>query len=137
VKNVLSFSKYDPNKEYKRETRRDIDLKYIRNSKEYRRIIDLGFKDVTSHQQDLNNTIKLTRRIKKQSERGHDDVFYTIHPSGTVRRYNPPKSEEIPSGSGNDIKKFESPFRGSRGYLKAFRYLYNYLTRKEEKGNFR
>lgn len=137
MKNLLNFKNYDPNDEYKSDSRREISLESIRKSPDYRRILELGFKEDTSHQQELNNTIKFVRTRKKQREKGHDDVFYTIHPSGTVRRYNPIKGEEVPEGSGNDIKKFDTPFLKSRDYKKALRYLWQYLLRKQEKGDFR
>jgi len=136
VKNLLSFKNYNPEGEYKVETRRELNLDAIRNTPEYMKIIRLGFKDDTSHQQELNNTIKFVRTTKKQKERGHDDVFYTVHPSGTVRRYNPIRSEETPEGNGNDIKKFK-PFKTANDYRKGLRYLYEYLIRKQQKGDFR
>ena len=108
----------------------------VRNSPEYRDVLLLGFKDATSHQQDLNNTIKFVRSRKKQKERGHDDVFYTIHPSGIIRRYNPIKSDETPEGNGNDLIRFK-PFRTGKDYRKGLKYLHDYLVRKEEKGDFR
>jgi hypothetical protein len=137
VKNLLSFKNYKPEKEYKSKTRREIDLDSVRRSPDYRRIINLGFKEDTSHQQELNNTLKFVRTRKKQSEKGHDDVFYTIHPTGTVRRYNPVKGDETPEGSGNDIKKFDKPFKGAKDYIKALNYLWQYLLRKQERKDFR
>lgn len=136
MKNLLSFKKYNPELEYKVETRRELDMEDVRNSPEYRNVLSLGFKDVTSHQQDLNNTIKFVRSRKKQKERGHDDVFYTIHPSGIIRRYNPIKSDETPEGNGNDLIRFK-PFRTEKDYRKGLKYLREYLVRKEEKGDFR
>jgi hypothetical protein len=136
VKNLLSFKKYNPELEYKVETRRELDMEDVRNSPEYRNVLSLGFKDVTSHQQDLNNTIKFVRSRKKQKERGHDDVFYTVHPSGIIRRYNPIKSDETPEGNGNDLIRFK-PFRTEKDYRKGLKYLREYLVRKEEKGDFR
>ena len=137
MKNLLNFKNYDPSNEYKADSRREISLDSIRKSADYRRILELGFKEDASHQQELNNTLKFIRTRKKQKEKGHDDVFYTVHPSGTVRRYNPIKGEEVPEGSGNDIKKFDRPFLNSRDYRKALRYLWQYLLRKQEKGDFR
>lgn len=137
MKNLKKFKDYDPSDEYKEDSRRSIDLDYLRNSIDYERVIKMGFSEETSHQQELNNTIKFVRTKNKQKERGHDDVFYTIHPSGTVRRYNPIKSEEVPEGSGNDIKKFDRPFRSAGDYKKALRYLWQYIKRKEQKGDFR
>ena len=110
MENLLNFKDYEPAEEYKSESRRSLNLDSVRGSKEYKRIIKLGFEEETSHQQEINNTMKFIRTKQKQKEKGHDDVFYTIHPTGTVRRYNPIKSEEIPQGSGNDIKKFIEPF---------------------------
>ena len=136
MKHIISFKNYKPDLEYKVETRRDLDLDVIRNMREYKKILGLGFKDITSHQQELNNTIKFVRTRKKQKERGHDEVFYTIHPSGTVRRYNPIKADETPEGSGNDLRKFP-PFKTIRDYRKGLEYLHDYLQRKEEKGDFR
>ena len=107
---LLEYEKYDPRDEYDAETRRELSLEKIRKTKDYRRIIDLGFKEVHSHQQDLNNTLKFVRTKNKESEKGHGDVFYTVHPSGIVRRYNPEKSHEIPQGGGNDIRRFPRPF---------------------------
>lgn len=137
MKNLLSFKNYRPGKEYKTETRRELDLDVIRSSADYRKIIELGFKEDTSHQQELNNTLKFVRTSKKQKERGHDDVFYTVHPTGTVRRYNPIRSEDTPEGSGNDIKKFNRPFSTIRDYRKGLKYLYGYLIRKQKRGDFR
>jgi hypothetical protein len=137
MKNLLSFKKYDPEKEYKKDFRREINLDSIKKTKAFKRILDLGFEENSSHQQDLNNTLKFTRVKKKQSEPGHADVFYTIHPSGTVRRYNPIKSAEIPEGEGNDIKKFPQPFKSGKDYIKALNYLWQYLKRKESQKNFR
>jgi hypothetical protein len=119
------------------DTRRDLDLDKIRSTPAYRNIIKLGFREETSHQQELNNTLKFTRVREKQKEVGHDPVFYTIHPSGTVRRYNPIKSDEVPEGNGNDLKKFNRPFRTYRDYIKGLDYLWQYLKRKEEKKDFR
>jgi hypothetical protein len=137
MKNILSFKKYNPENEYKRDSRREINLDSIRKTKAFQRVLDLGFKENSSYQQELNNTIKFIRTKKKQSEPGHDDVFYTIHPSGTVRRYNPIKSAETPEGEGNDIKKFPQPFKSGRDYIRALNYLWQYLKRKESQKNFR
>jgi hypothetical protein len=137
MNNLLEYSKYDPRNEYDSETRRELDLDRVRKSKEFRKLLDLGFKEETSHQQQLNNTLKFVRTKHKQKERGHDDVFYTIHPSGIVRRYNPLKSEEIPQGSGNDLRRFPKRFRTHKDYIKALNYLFNYIRRKEEKGDYR
>ena len=137
MNNLLEYSKYDPRKEYKAEDRRDLDIDKVRKSKEYRNVIDLGFKEVHSHQQDLNNTLKFTRTKHKQKEEGHGDVFYTIHPTGTVRRYNPIRSKETPEGSGNDIKKFIEPFKSIADYKKGLNYLWQYLKRKEDRGDYR
>ena len=129
--------KYDPMEEYQPDTRRRLNLDSVRKSPEYERIIDLGFVEDTSHQQSLNNTIKFTREEEIQPERGMAKVFYTIHPTGIVRRYNPERSKEIPEGSGNDIKVFPKPFERPRDYIKALRYLFQYLRRKEIEKNFR
>ena len=59
---LFEFEKYDPTEEYKEDSRRDIDLEKIRKSQEYEDIIGLGFKDTTSHQQEINNTLKLERK---------------------------------------------------------------------------
>lgn len=137
MKNLLTFKKYSPELEYKTETRREINLDRVRQTRAYKRILELGFKEDTSHQQELNNTLKFVRTRKKQRETGHGDVFYTIHPSGTVRRYNPLKSPEVPEGSGNDIKKFAKPFWSGQDYVKALNYLWQYLKRKEQNKDFR
>jgi len=137
MKFLLEYEKYDPRDEYDSETRRELSLDKIRKTKDYRRIIDLGFKEVHSHQQDLNNTLKFVRTKNKEFEKGHGDVFYTIHPTGIVRRYNPPVSDEIPQGSGNDIRRFPKPFSSIREYAKALKYLFNYLRRKEMRGDYR
>jgi hypothetical protein len=134
---LLEFEKYDPRKEYLSDERRELNLDKVRRSKEYRTLLHMGFSEDTSHQQSLNNTIKFVRKKNKQKESGHDDVFYTIHPSGIVRRYNPIKSKETPEGQGNDIKKYPKPFTNSNAYLKALRYLITYLKRKEERGDYR
>lgn len=137
LKHLLEFEKYDPRLEYKVETRRELSLDNIRRSKEYRNILDLGFEEDHSHQQALNNTLKFVRVKNKQKEKGHGDVFYTIHPSGIVRRYNPEKSDEVPEGGGNDIRRFPRPFKTLKDYNKALQYLFNYLRRKELRKNFR
>lgn len=135
--NKKESDEYDPSEEYQPETRKRINLDLVRRTPEYKRIIDLGFIDVTSHQQELNNTLKFTREDDIQPEKGMDKVFYTIHPTGIVRRYNPKKSKEIPEGSGNDIKVFAEPFERPRDYKKSLRYLFQYLRRKEIEKNFR
>jgi hypothetical protein len=137
VKNILSFSDYDPADEYKAELRRDLNLNVIRRSPEYKELIRMGFEEETSDQQELNNTLKFIRTRRAERDRGHDFPFYTIHPSGTVRRYNPPKSKEFPEGSGNDIKVFKKPFVKGRDYIKGLKYLIGYLKRKESKGDFK
>jgi len=136
VKNILNFKRYDPENEYKEDYRREINLGVVKKSKPYKALIAMGFKDVTSHQQELNNTIKFIRTDNIEKEPGHDTPFYTIHPSGTIRRYNPIKGEETPEGSGNDLKKFR-PFLNAKDYLKGVKWLKAYLTRKETRGDFR
>jgi len=135
--NIKSFKDYNPNDEYKADSRRTLDLDRVRTTKEYRRLINLGFSEETSDQQALNNTMKFTRTKHKQKEKGHSDVFYTIHPSGTVRRYNPIKSDDVPQGNGNDIKKYAIPFGKSSDYKKALNYLWQYIKRKEDNEDFR
>jgi hypothetical protein len=137
MENLLKFKDYEPSEEYKSESRRSLNLDSVRRSKEYKRIIKLGFDEETSHQQEINNTLKFIRSKHKQTEKDHDDVFYTIHPTGTVRRYNPIKAEEIPQGSGNDIKKFIEPFEKPKDYIKGLNYLWQYLKRKEANKDFR
>jgi hypothetical protein len=140
LKHLFEFKKFkEPQDMYKEENRRPINLDAVRRTKEYRSLLSLGFKEDTSHQQELNNTMKFVRTKKKQKEPGYDDVFYTIHPTGTVRRYNPPKNNdgEIQEGSGNDLKKFPGKFVRSRDYKKAMIYLRGYLERKQERGDFR
>lgn len=137
MKNIKSFKDYNPNDEYKADSRRSLNLDRVRRTKEYRRLLNLGFSEETSDQQSLNNTMKFVRTKHKQREKGHGDVFYTIHPSGTVRRYNPVKSEDIPQGNGNDIKKFIEPFKKSSDYKKALNYLWQYIKRKEDNEDFR
>lgn len=137
MKNLLKFKDYSPEDEYRKESRRELDLDLVRKTIEYRRILDLGFEEKTSHQQEMNNTMKFQRSEQIQKEKGHGPVFYTIHPSGTVRRYNPKRGKDIPEGSGNDIKDFEMPFLHSRDYRKALRYLWQYLKRKERRKDYR
>lgn len=137
MKNVLSFSDYDPADEYKSELRRDINLNAARRSPAYKELLRMGFEEITSDQQELNNTLKFIRTRRHAKDKGHDFPFYTIHPSGTVRRYNPPKSAEQPEGSGNDIKKFTKPFVRGRDYIKGIKYLIGYLERKEERGDYK
>ena len=140
MKHLFEYEKFkDPQKVYKEENRKELDLDEVRRSKEFRKILDLGFKDDTSDQQELNSTIKLIRTKNKQKEAGHGDVFYTIHPTGSVRRYNPEKSKDgdVQEGSGNDLIKFPRPFTKPKDYKKALVYLYNYLKRKEDRGDFR
>lgn len=136
MKTILEFEDYDPRSEYIEDERRELDLDWIRGTKEYRQILDLGFEDITSDQQELNNTLKLQRKKQPDIE-GYSKVFYTIHPTGTVRRYNPVDSDEIPQGQGNTIRNYPRPFRDSREYRKALRYLFNYLRRKELKKDYR
>lgn len=136
MRSIVEFEDYDPRSEYIEDERRNLDLDWIRGTKEYQQIIDLGFEDITSDQQELNNTLKFQRKKQPDIE-GYDKVFYTIHPTGTVRRYNPVESDEIPQGQGNTIRTFPKPFNTSRDYKKAFRYLHNYLRRKELKKDFR
>jgi len=59
MKNVLSFSDYDPELEYKSDTRREMNLNRVRRSREYKELIKKGFKELTSEQQELNSTMKL------------------------------------------------------------------------------
>lgn len=137
LKNEFDHGDYKPSDEYQEELRRNINLDSIRKSKEYRNIIDLGFRDDTSHQQELNNTLKFVRTKETDKEFGKDPVFYTIHPTGVVRRYNPTKGEEIPQGSGNDIKVFNKPFFRGKDYARGLKYLFHYLRRKETRGDYR
>lgn len=137
MRNIKRFKDYDPSGEYKSDSRRELNLDSIRKSTDYKKLLSLGFEEETSHQQELNNTLKFIRVENKKSERGHSDVFYTVHPSGTVRRYNPVKSKDVPEGNGNDIKKFGEPFKTASDYKKGIKYLYNYLERKEERGDYR
>jgi CRISPR/Cas system-associated endonuclease/helicase Cas3 len=109
VKNIKSYKDYKPEKEYEKSTRREVNLDVLRKSKDYKDIIKMGFKETTSHQQELNNTLKFERKKEKQKEKGKGKTFYTVHPSGIVRRYNPDKSKEIPQGSGNDLINFGIP----------------------------
>lgn len=134
--NLFEFDRYDPRSEYLEDERRSIDLDSIRKSDAYRDIIELGFAEETSDQQELNNTLKF-RRKKQPEVKGYADVFYTIHPTGVVRRYNPVESSETPEGQGNTIRTYPSPFRNSKEYKKALRYLFNYLRRKELKEDYR
>lgn len=141
MKYLLEYEKYTPESEYKLDLRREINLETVRKLPEYELVLDLGFKDVTSHQQELNNTLKFTRTTDVQRERGHGKVFYTIHPTGIVRRYNPVKNRDNPSetdeGNGNDLKNFGKPFKKPTDYAKGLKYLWQYLKRKEEKGDYR
>ena len=140
MKHLFEFKKFkDPQEMYKEENRKPINLDAVRRTKEYRKLLSLGFKEDTSHQQELNNTLKFIRTKNKQKETVYDDVFYTIHPTGTVRRYNPlkDKSGEVQEGSGNDLKKFPKAFVRSRDYKQAMKYLHDYLLRKQERGDFR
>jgi len=137
VKNIKSYKDYKPEKEYEKSTRREVNLDVLRKSKDYKDIIKMGFKETTSHQQELNNTLKFERKKEKQKEKGKGKTFYTVHPSGIVRRYNPDKSKEIPQGSGNDLINFGIPFRSSREYSKGLKYLKSYIERKEERKDYR
>lgn len=140
MKYLFEFKKFkDPQEPYKEESRKTINLDSVRRTKEYRKIISLGFKEDTSHQQELNSTMKFIRTKNKQKEAGHGDVFYTIHPTGIVRRYNPVKDKSggVQEGSGNDLIKFPSKFVRSRDYKKALSYLHDYLLRKQERGDYR
>ena len=137
MKHVINFDQYDPEDEYKSDLRRDINLEIVRKTSEYNDLIRRGFEEATSPQQELNNTLKFIRVKQRERDRGFDYPFYTIHPSGTVRRYNPPRGDETPEGSGNVIKKFKRPFMKSRDYIRGLRYLIDYLERKEEEGDFK
>jgi hypothetical protein len=137
VKNLKTYKNYDPEKEYKKPTRREMNLDVLRKSKDYKNIIKMGFKETTSHQQELNNTLKFERGREKQKEKGKGKTFYTVHPSGIIRRYNPDKSKEILQGSGNDLVNFGKPFRSSREYSKGLKYLKSYIERKEERKDYR
>jgi hypothetical protein len=136
MKHLILFENYEPRKEYMAKTRRDIDLEKIRSSSEYKDILDLGFKEDTSFQQELNNTIKFVRSRHQQKESGKGDVFYTIHPSGSIRRYNPPDDSSIPAGSGNVLYKYPK-FKDEKEYRKGLLFLWQYLRRKENRGNYR
>lgn len=137
MKNLISFSNYEPDEEYKSDSRREMNLNPVRRSAEFKELLRMGFEEVTSDQQELNSTLKFVRVKNKEKDRGHDYPFYTIHPTGTVRRYNPPRGEEVPEGSGNEIKVFPKPFIRWKDYIKALRYLIKYLERKEERGDFK
>ncbi len=138
---LLEYEKYNPENEYKSDSRRELNMEVVRKMVDYDRLIELGFKEVTSHQQELNNTLKFTRTTDEQKERGHGKVFYTIHPTGKVRRYNPTRNKENPGemieGNGNTIRDFGTPFKRSTDYGKGLRYLWQYIKRKESKGNYR
>lgn len=134
LKESNNFDKYEPAEEYKEENRRYLNLDLVRKTKEYRRIIRFGFKETTSKQQKLNNTLKFER--KKTNIKEEENVFYTIHPTGIVRRYNPPKGEEKSQGNGNIIKNFYVPFKKPSDYKKGLSYLLQYLRRKEIKNNY-
>lgn len=138
---LLEYEKYTPRSEYEADQRRELNLDLVRKLPEYEMVLGLGFKDMTSHQQELNNTLKFSRTTDVQRERGHGRVFYTIHPTGTVRRYNPVKDkknpDELDQGNGNDIKRFNKPFTKVTDYAKGLKYLWQYLKRKEEKGDYR
>jgi len=134
--NLFEFDKYDPKSEYLEDERRSIDLDKIRKSDAYRDIIDLGFSDDTSDQQELNNTLKFRRKRQPEVD-GYGEVFYTVHPTGVVRRYNPIVSSETPEGQGNAIRTYPDPFRNGKEYKKALRYLFNYLRRKELRKDYR
>jgi hypothetical protein len=136
MKHLELFEKYTASQEYKADSRRDIDLEKVRGLNEYKDITDLGFVEDTSFQQELNNTIKFVRKRHKQSQEGFADVFYTIHPSGAIRRYNLPKSDVIPPGSGNLLYKYPK-FKNADDYRKGLLFLWQYLKRKENVGNFR
>lgn len=43
MNNLLKFKDYDPSEEYKSGSRRSLNLDIVRKSKEYKRIIKLGF----------------------------------------------------------------------------------------------
>ena len=141
MKFLLEYEKYNPEDEYRFDSRRSLNLDLVRKSVSYKRLIELGFKEDTSHQQEINNTLKFVSTTNNKNEKGHDKVFYTIHPTGKVRRYNPIKSEDNPGermeGNGNDIKDFHKPFRRPSEYTKGLRYLWQYIKRKQENGNYR
>jgi len=134
---LLEYEDYDPREEYLTDTRRRLSLGGIRKSDIYQKILDLGFVEQHSLQQGLNNTLKFFRPDQESLEPGEEKIFYTIHPTGTVRRYNPKVDDTIPEGFGNEIKKFPRPFTKPVDYLRALNYLYYYLKRKEMRGNFR
>ncbi|NBV27571.1 hypothetical protein EBS02_00915 [bacterium] len=134
---LLEYEDYDPREEYLSDTRRHLHLDSIRKSDIYQKILDLGFIEEHSYQQSLNNTLKFFRPEQDSLEPGEEKIFYTIHPTGIVRRYNPKIDDVVPEGFGNEIKKFPGPFTKTSDYIKALNYLYYYLRRKEMRGNFR
>jgi hypothetical protein len=145
MKNILYFwqlfeskKEESPQEPYQEENRVEMDLAEVKKTKEYRKILSLGFKEVSSDQQELNSSLKFIRTKNKQREKGYGDVFYTVHPTGSVRRYNPKKNKDgtLTPGSGNDLKKFPA-FKTPKSYKKALDYLYEYLLRKQERGDFR
>jgi hypothetical protein len=134
--NLFEFDDLSKMKEYKAETRRDLNLDIVRNLPEYEELMRMGVVDETSHQQNINNTLKLVPGWQRK-EKGHQKVYYTIHPTGIVRRYNPPKENEDLEGSGNDIKVFSDKFRSPRDYRKALKYLITYFKNKIENEDYR
>lgn len=145
MKNLLYFQQLfegkkeeSPQEPYQEENRKEIDLSEVRKSKEYRKIINLGFKEITSDQQELNNTLKFERKKQGASEKGYGKVFYTIHPTGKVRRYKPEKNKEgiMDEGNGNVLKSFPA-LKTYKSYKRPLEYLYQYLVRKEERGDLK
>ena len=141
MKYLLEYEKYKPENEYQLDSRRELSLNVVRKMVDYDRLIECGFKEDTSHQQELNNTLKFVRTTNRQREKGHGKVFYTIHPTGKVRRYNPVNDPENPGitieGNGNVIKDFGKPFTKATDYGKGLRYLWQYIKRKELREDYR
>lgn len=136
MENLFEYEDHKKLKEYKADSRREIDLDLVRNLPEYDELKRMGVNEITSDQQELNSTLKFSPTWQKK-EKGFQEVFYTIHPTGIVRRYNPPKDNPELEGSGNDIKTFSNTFRTAREYRKALRYLIDYFKRKKEREDFR
>lgn len=134
--NLFEFDDFSKLKEYKADTRREINLEVVRNLPEYEELLRMGVSDETSGQQEINNTLKLVPGWQRK-EKGHQKVFYTVHPTGIVRRYNPPRENEDLEGSGNDIKVFPDKFRTARDYRKALKYLIKYFKEKIKRGDYR
>ena len=75
MKFLLEYEKYSPEEEYKSDSRRSLNLDLVRKTVDYKRLIELGLKEDTSHQQEINNTLKFVRTTTNTN----DSLFLLSH----------------------------------------------------------